>query len=146
MKNIWIDSKIIPPPGDRSFIGVHCFGETIDWIFLGKAVGENLNNYETNAGIGISYPIAWWAEAPVSPEISSNDWVSCRKFPAPVGEHNLYDFILFDGLVGITESQARSQYHYRSEYWSCGYDFEKPLFWRPFPRLPLPSVSSILQI
>lgn len=65
-------------------------------------------------------------------------------YPAASLQYNPFTFIIFDEEDGIAEAEFWGN-NYGST-WSCGHRFKKPLFWRSFPKLPIPSCGNILKI
>jgi hypothetical protein len=74
---------------------------------------------------------------------AEEEWIVCEDFKPPSYKSNSMQFILFDGIEGIAEAEYWNGY--QSDTWSCKHGFNKPLFWRPFPRLPIES-NGVLQI
>ncbi len=146
------------PPENEILIGISSFDDKrLDWICIGsldKAYKYDLNeldyrtNFKTTVGYGV-HSIKCWHPIPKLPwEIDGEwyhdeEWIDCKEFKPPSYRSNPITFILFDGKEGIAEAEYWGGY--QSDTWSCKHGFDNPLFWRPFPRLPLES-NGVLQI
>lgn len=140
-------------PENQLVIAITCFDDkTASWVCIGK-VDPNYKhlseydyrtNIETTVGVGV-HGIKWWMpiiDLPTHEDgewLHSNDWLECKESPPPQRRGDPFHFILFDEEKGVAEAELWGRY--QSETWSCKHSFYKPLFWRPFPMLPLPSFN-----
>jgi hypothetical protein len=159
----WVRSTDKPVPIDRGFIGITGH-EEVNGIFIAKfrAIHPELkvNIFQTAAGTDITYAIDWWHEIPELPHIpfyvegcekevnsySHDGWFGCELSPPPRDEFASYFLILidYDKEMLVTEADYWCG-GYSTDFFSCNVDFNHPLFWRPFPRLPIHS-ERILQV
>jgi len=153
----WTHIKDELPPEDQLLIGICSFDDKkVDWICIGKVdeIYKELpeidyrTNFITTVHVGV-HSIKWWHPIPELPEkedrgwFADEDWIDIIVSQAPVRRNDPFQFIVFDEIDGIAECEYWGGY--QSDTWSCKHYFKKPLFWRPFPQIPIPSYGYILQ-
>ncbi len=127
--------------------------ERAGWLCIGtrKADADPIWNNVVHTAVTYVTGITWWHPVPDVPVLGddvscymNSGWFDCKTNPVPRGENDCFQVILFDGEVGITEAEYWGGW--QTDVWSCKYGFNKPLFWRPFPRLPVEvCTESVLQ-
>jgi hypothetical protein len=146
----WHNIKDTPLPDGRLIIGLEEWSDgTASWLIIGdKESDDSIASHHT-PWISV-FGITWWHEIPELPTKEesrwcaySDNWFDCKKYPPPSKDRSSVEFILFDEEDGITEAEYWDGY--QSDTSSCKVIYHKPLFWAPFPRLPIKSNQSILQ-
>lgn len=142
--NHWVNVHDHPLPENEVVL---CVSQQ-HWVCIGKSKPGKKNVIITTVDVLVN-SIEWWHPIPQIPQkeddewlYNSSEWISCEKFPAPQMKDGSVSFILFDEEVGIAEAEYWGCY--QSDTWSCKHYFNKPLFWRPFPILPI-KVWDVLQ-
>ena len=142
-----------PLPENQLIIGISSVrddGEG-DWICIGMKDVRLANEHMsimTTVGWDVHF-IKWWHPTPELPVKFHDEWnnrgiwIDCKKCPAPQKYQDAFTFILFDEDEGIAE--AEFWYGYQSDTVNCKHVFNKPLFWCPFPKLPV-VMWDVLQI
>lgn len=142
----WKLCKDFPPPRDRYFIALI---EDTSWLCIAKFIREDPPYiiYETPHGFICMGSPTWWHEVPERPNLefaNQENWFSCEYSPPPSNCDSAVEFILYDEEVGTAAAEFRSD-SYITDVFSCKVLFRKPLYWRPFPRLPVHYRSKVLQ-
>lgn len=138
----WKLVKDHPIPKDRFVICISSFlSENCDWIFVGNLWNNALDICATKYGVVVG-SVMFWHELPKPPlEIGYEDWISCLERPAPSYIDTSINFLLFDEILGVVEAEYWGRY--QTDVMSCKYGYDKPLFWRPFPVLPIRSFNTL---
>lgn len=149
----WKLTRDNPIPDDRLVIGFNVSWQepiSVYTIIIGKKFSDDsLTHYDND--LAVVYDIVYWHEIPTLPQKEDDYWVDfegewfdCKVFTPPYKRDHRLHFMLFDQDHGIIEA-------YWGGWYECDTDcmkreFKKPLFWSPFPRLPIDNFSKdILQ-
>lgn len=151
----WSNSLL---PENQIVIAISSFdNKHVHWICIGKVDSDfrslSEHDYRTNVkttvGVGV-HSIKWWHPIPDLPFKdedgewwANEEWIPISDSLPPQRRGDPFQFIVFDEFDGIAECEYWGGF--QSDTWSCKHYFSKPLFWRPFPVLPIKSYGIVLQ-